>query len=324
MRTHSQRHLRRYIESLARSTPDAHVPIELDLLLDVGGLACIRTQGVLLYVGELVRAGRTRVARVSAASAGAWLGLAFILRQELSLSKHQFMDTVAPYLERECSVRSLERHVRSVVIDRVRAEHLCLLNGRLFISYKDVVSGQTVVISEYPTVAHLVEALERSSHIPYWSNGDMLRDGRFCDGLAPVPFQDNSRPALLVSPLTLSRWLTMLISPKGLGLCPNILSGVADAHMFFTTGSGGSCSYLRPGVSFMRIYLCAREVACLLFIAVCARLEKLTRAIPSSIKKWALSQWLRGLLCGSDNRAIVQVSAASHGKLGSDNKGRLG
>jgi hypothetical protein len=276
--------LRDYVAELATTAHGQHVPPELDLILDVAGLNGFSTQGVLMYLRALERAQRTRVVRVSGASAGAFAGLLFLLRDAINIDLEQMFRTIGDSLRADATLRGFRRRVRTIVREQMRDEHLELVNGRLFVTYQDLERGQRVVASEYGSRAELLEALERSTHVPYVSDGALLRGGRFLDGLTPHFFTEGLRPAFFVSPMQVLMWPRALWARGESSVCARLLTGVADAHEFFSQGTSDFCSYVSAWSLLRRAYLHLREIVCLLLVALCAWLEDVAAATPASLR----------------------------------------
>ena len=88
-----------------------------------------------------------------------------------------------------------------------------------------------------------------------------------------------------------------------------LLSGVADANEFFTTGSSDMCSYVSQWSYFNMLQIRGREMSMLFIISIIEWLVILKTYIPSTIKKSLLYNGcinsVKGLCCDVLRRTIV-------------------
>tara|TARA_B100002051_G_scaffold253947_1_gene268309 strand:- start:335 stop:1243 length:909 start_codon:yes stop_codon:yes gene_type:complete len=263
-----------YMDCLARNIPEANVPKEVDLVLDAGGITSLRTHGVLLYLDALIRAGKTKVRRVSTTSAGSVVGIAFLLRGATSLDTHQLLCEVLKSVRRKGDLSLLMDFLRTNLVAHVGEEQLKELNGRLFVTYKAPSSGRSRIVSTYSSANDLMETVQRAAHVPYLSDGGLFRKGKYCDGLTPTVFRDNRRPCLLVSPVQLFRWVDVFWASSPARAWALEMEGATDAHEFFFQGRSRFCSYCNLGWSFAYMRMCVREMIALVVVAVLCVLDE--------------------------------------------------
>ena len=238
--TEAEACISRYIRSLCTERPHQGPPKAIDLVLDGGGVACCKIHGVLLYIRELEEAGLLRVERIEGVSGGAWLGLLYVIGARTCGMMRQLRRAVSAGQD----LRRLHAHARSYVDANLTDGQAVALSGKLSIRYIDTRTWSHVRQDSFTGKADLVEALARSCHIPIVTDGHLLREGRYVDGVSPGGFSDQLRPSLLV---TAGRLYTPMCAVWCRGECGEtrrVLEGVGDAHEFFNGGMSQQCTYM--------------------------------------------------------------------------------
>ena len=282
-----------YLDCLAKHVPDAVVPKEIDVVVGAGGITSLRSLGALSYVSALVRARKTKVMRVSAASAGSIAALAFLFANEVTFDGHSALSALLTSIHVHGDLRHFFTLLQDRLIGQLDAQQLASLNERLYITFKKPADATTCIISRFETPEALGETVRRSCQIPYLSDGSVLKDGLYCDGLTPMLFTDKKRPILFLSPVEPLRLADVFWASSPSRAWSLEMEGATDAHEFFSQGRSRYCSYLHAGWSVQYAMMCARESLFMMALACLCVLTRYARIMP--LLGWSLAR-VRGLV----------------------------
>ena len=243
MPTNSLSLLREYVKALIDNANIDLIPKEIDLVFDGGAFNGFFAWGIGLYLRELVGRGVTKVNRVSGCSVGSIIALLYVLDADEDM-ENWFKVTVGGFKD-DHNCLSVQPIIREFVKRKFPDDDMSQINGRLYISYYDVEKCKQRVISTFRNGPHLVECILRSSHLPYMSDGNVRRGGKYIDGISPFIFPQSKLPVLFVSLMTKRKFLRSVIFKNEANVQFRILSGVADANEFFAEGRSDMCSYVR-------------------------------------------------------------------------------
>jgi len=162
------------------------------------------------------------------------------------------------------------------------------LKNKLYINFYDTHKHKQKVVSNFKSVEHLIDCILQSSHIPYIIDGNARYNERYIDGILPYIFTNKGKTnecdsgkettcdsgsettcnsgsettcdSLFIKLITLNKCSRAIVVKCEANIHYRLLTGVADANEFFTTGSSDMCSYVSQWSYFnmVQIVLCSR------------------------------------------------------------------
>jgi hypothetical protein len=237
---------------------------DVNLVFEGGSLNGYYLIGVAMFLKELERRGVMRVSKVSGTSVGAYIGFHY-LNDTLHASYTHSLNVKQYLLER----LNLSYYKEAVTRD-VSGINPSALNGRLFITYYDVIpERKRVVQSEYDDVSDLRDSLCATSYLPFLMDGRMTyshHGQESIDGGLPYLFDDANEKTMYVK---LSGWnkLGNMFSHRGeKNGRGRVCEGIVSAYNFFLYGETGSdmCSWINNWSLCDRVVYGLKEVFCLI------------------------------------------------------------
>jgi hypothetical protein len=243
------------IENLPDDIKNAKEPLVIDLVLDGGIFNGSYLVGALYFLKEMENRKYIKIDRISGCSIGSIVAFLYFidgldLMPELyNIINKDFRETYKLEKLKELK-KYLEQNIPTDICQKV--------NGKLFITYNNVIKFKKVVKKEYKDVDDIINSLINSCFVPILIDGNILNKGKYVDGFNPYIFN-------LEINKTLNKPLNKILNKKILHLdlygydkvgyllnvknektnYHRILSGLLDIHSFFIKGcSTPMCSYV--------------------------------------------------------------------------------
>ena len=231
--------LDQYIDNLIKNIPTREKPYELDLVLEGGIFNGSYETGILLFLKELEKKNYLIINRISGCSVGSIGALKYFMNTvensclEWEKFRYQFrenfnLDVLREIIEKD--VHSLDDETFSKI-----------KKDKLYINYYDAQTKEQVVVSEFETRNDILDAILKSCHIPYLTNGRCYveeEDNQYLDGGFPHIFPErypsySHQHILYVSISHFSKLKNMLRTRNETTIHGRALEGVIDVYNFF-------------------------------------------------------------------------------------------
>jgi hypothetical protein len=302
------------------------VPVPtVNLIFDVGAFNGGFGTGAAIYIQELVKQGYIKVDKVSGCSIGAAIALFFLcdcpadalshidkIVEEYKKRPHElkaYVDIMPAFVDAVVKTKELEDMLFTGTPRQTRRDDLYAnkenttdkhtpknntmtgLTGfprkkRLYINYYDTKTHRQRYISSYRDKNHLVECLLRSAHIPYFTDGNARRNGRYMDGMLPAyTFPSSPHRCLFIKLVTLRTCQYTFAVQKEPNLHFRLMTGITDAHQFFTTGTSDMCSYVDEWNLVYSFIMRSRIFTCLLLLSLVEGILDVAAQLPSILKE---------------------------------------
>jgi hypothetical protein len=273
----SSKPLNHYISSLIENLNKENISKNLDLILDSGVFHGGSQLGILLYLKELENLKLLNINRISGCSVGALLGTLY-LSNKLDLAVNIYDKLLQSY-RNNCTPQNLY----SIITDTVNnIDDITIFNNKLYITYYDTINIESVTIFIYPTKNDLIEALIKSSYVPYIIDGN-IQYKDCCDGFLPYIFPKSDKQILYIYLHPLNKIKNMFYVNNG-NIWSRLLPGIVDVNNFFVGSKSEFCSYLDKcalkTICFFRI----KELFVLFIILLLKCLSIINNNIPETIK----------------------------------------
>lgn len=169
-----------------------NLPKTLDLILEGGAMNGAYEAGVLCYLRELEKQGKTKINRISGVSCGALIATMFLTSQLDSLD--EFYKELSSSLLATGRFKNLEELIKKLVLN-ITDEQMSNLQNRLFITYIELNSQKRCTKSTFESKNELIECLRKTSFLPYLIDGNATTKDKCIDGGTPFvfPFDTKTR-----------------------------------------------------------------------------------------------------------------------------------
>lgn len=240
-----------YVMKLIDNLPDdiknAKEPLVIDLVLDGGIFNGSYLVGALYFLKEMENRNYIKIDRISGCSIGSIVAFLYFidgldLMPELyNIINKDFRETYKLEKIKELKIH-LEKNIPTDICKKV--------NGKLFISYNNIIKRKKIVKKEYKDVDDIINSLINSCFVPFLIDGNILNKGKYVDGFNPYIFDLESNKTSNKKILHLDLYgydkVGYLLNVKNEKTnYHRILSGLLDIHSFFIKGcSTPMCSYI--------------------------------------------------------------------------------
>jgi len=242
--SHNMIYMEQYIKALVENVDRKNIPKTMNVIFDGGALNGFYATGIGMYLLELQKKHIT-VNKVSGCSAGALVAINF-LAGNFSYWETPFKKIVECFRNHQ-NANAIIGIIQENIFTLFKNDTIDLdkLQNRLYISYYDVVEKKQCEVHNYASREELVDYIIRSTFIPYLINGERRYKERYIDGISPHIFNNiDEHPSLFVQLICGKRAARSLMTKSEVNPHHRIMSGVADANDFFTTGQSEMLSYI--------------------------------------------------------------------------------
>jgi len=237
-------------------------PIILDIILEGGAFNGMYEVGVLLFIKELEKQAFIKVDRISGVSIGSLMGFSYFT-DNLELSMEYYKE-LREYWKHNFNLNIYEETLKKTINEMKEEDFNNIKNGKLFINYNNVDTLEHTVQDNYNDRNDLMNAILKSSHLPYITNDKMCQEHFFIDGGSPFIFYDREknteRKILYVSINTLSK-MTKMMNVKEINCEGKVLAGILECYnLFHSNQKNNLCSFIHQWNSYDFIILRFKEI----------------------------------------------------------------
>lgn len=237
--------INQYITRLVDNLPDEFkerkTPLRIDLVLDGGLFNGSYLIGALQFLKELERRKYIRVDRISGASIGSIVGLAYL--SDTLDSMPDLYNIVYNEMKNSNTMSCIQDLKNKLKHD---TDLYNKLNNKLYVSYNNIEKRNKVVKYLYKTNDEVFDAISKSCHLPFLIDGNLLYKNKYLDGVNPYMFKPCPNKKILYLDLFGYDKLINFFNVKNEKTnCHRILTGMLDIHNFYIKQSETPmCSYV--------------------------------------------------------------------------------
>jgi hypothetical protein len=237
--------INQYITRLVDNLPDEFkerkTPLRIDLVLDGGLFNGSYLIGALQFLKELERRKYIRVDRISGASIGSIVGLAYL--SDTLDSMPDLYNIVYNEMKNSNTMSCIQDLKNKLKHD---TDLYNKLNNKLYVSYNNIEKRNKVVKYLYKTNDEVFDAISKSCHLPFVIDGKLLYKKKYLDGVNPYMFKPCPNKKILYLDLFGYDKLINFFNVKNEKTnCHRILTGMLDIHNFYIKQSETPmCSYV--------------------------------------------------------------------------------
>ena len=237
--------INQYITRLVDNLPDEFkerkTPLRIDLVLDGGLFNGSYLIGALQFLKELERRKYIRVDRISGASIGSIVGLAYL--SDTLDSMPDLYNIVYNEMKNSNTMSCIQDLKNKLKHDT----DLCnKLNNKFYVSYNNIKNRSKIVKCVYKNNEDVFDTISKSCHLPFVIDGKLLYKNKYFDGVNPYMFKPSPNKKILYLDLFGYDKVFNFFNVKNEKTnCHRILSGMLDIHNFYIKQSDTPmCSYV--------------------------------------------------------------------------------
>jgi hypothetical protein len=235
-------YVNKLIENLPDNIKNCKNPEKIDLVLDGGIFNGSYLVGALYFLKEMEKRNYIKIDRVSGCSIGSAVAFLYFI-DGLDLMP-QLYDIVNNEFRDSYKINTL-KHLKKHLVGRIPDDICEKVNGRLFITYNNIKSGNKTVKSVFKNVDEIINSIIRSSFIPYLIDGDILYENKYIDGVNPFIFKERDKKILYLDLFGNDKLGNLINVRNEKTNFHRILSGLLDIHSFYIKQSNTAmCSYV--------------------------------------------------------------------------------
>jgi hypothetical protein len=233
-----------YVNRLIENLPDDTKTLQkIDLVLDGGLFNGSYLVGALYFLKEMEKRNYLKIERISGCSIGSVIAFLYyidgldIMPKLYELANNEFKKDFKLNI-----VKKLNFYLK----DRIPDDICSTVNGKLFICYNDIKKHKKIVKSTYKNVDEIMDAIVKSSFLPFLIDNNMFYKKKYVDGMNAYIFNKNKDKKILHMELFSFDKFTYAINIKNEKTnFHRIMSGLLDIHCFFIKKSNTPmCSYV--------------------------------------------------------------------------------
>jgi hypothetical protein len=209
----------------------------IDLILSGGAFNASYLIGCLYFIREMCEKGLICVNKVSTCSASSMIGLLFIV-DKLDIFIEKMYELLVGSFKKNRNVIFDEESLSTIIKiieDVLPDDVISRINGRLYITYYDVMKCEQVVKSNYEDVSDIIRTIRRSCFIPYITMDKLMEENRYIDGGTPYIFNKEFGVNRIYINLLcgVDKIKDAMIIKRDKIVMHRILGGILDIHNFF-------------------------------------------------------------------------------------------
>ena len=231
------------IDNLPNDIKNRKEPLVLDLVLDGGVFNGSYLGGALYFLKEMEKRNYITIKRISSSSIGSIAAfLYFIDALDFMPELYNIVNKCFKQTYKLQTIKELKKHLEK----KIPSDICKKVNGKLFITYNNVIKSKKVVKSVYKDVDDIINSIINSCFLPFLIDGNILHKGKYIDGFNPYIFDKEINTKILHLDLYGYDKIGCLLNVKNEKTnYHRILSGLLDIHSFFIKGtSTPMCSYV--------------------------------------------------------------------------------
>ena len=209
----------------------------IDLILSGGAFNASYLIGCLYFIREMCEKGLIIVNKVSTCSASSMIGLLFIV-DKLDIFIENMYELLVGSFKRNRNVIFDEESLSTIINiieDVLPDDVISRINGRLYITYYDVMKREQIVKSSFEDVSDIIRTIRRSCFIPYITMDKLMEENRYIDGGTPYIFNKEFGVNRMYINLlcSMDKIKDAMIIKRDKIVMHRILGGILDVHNFF-------------------------------------------------------------------------------------------
>lgn len=182
--------INKFINNLTCDLDTNIIPKKIDLVISGGAFNGIYATGITMYLKKLEELNKIKIRRISGASVGSLIGLAYLL-DKINIFNEMTNDFIYLF-KKKCNLYDFHEKINTI-LDLMDKDDYLKLNNRLYITYFDFVKKKQIVIKKYKNNEHVLDSITKSCYIPFLMDKQISYNGKI-DGGYPFIFKNKVKP----------------------------------------------------------------------------------------------------------------------------------
>ena len=234
-------------------------PIKLNIVLDGGSFNGGYLYGSLLYLKHLEKNNKIIINKISGCSVGALMSVLYII-DKLEVTENIY-EIILEKLKKKSNFKHIQKIIKYIANNYFEENFYEKCNNKLYITYFNIDKHKQIVKKKYKSNDDLLEALIKSSYIPFFNGKNILYKNKFIDGI--YPYIPNESVKVKTLYLSLSYYYKYQFNTKNQSnIYSRMMAGILDIHKFFINNKKTKiCSYINQWsikekiLEYLKVYL---------------------------------------------------------------------
>jgi len=283
-----------FIDKLTNNLDKTNVPNEIDLVISGGAFNGSYAIGILMYIQKLEHLKCLSVRRISGASVGSMVGLAYLLNK-LNLFNDLSIEMINLF-KTKYNLYDMKNKLMKVLKIMDKNDYK-KLNNKLFITYFNTNTKKQVIVKKYKNNEEVIECIFKSCYIPFFMDGNTSYKGNV-DGGYPYILEKNNEIKIMYVNLFSFKHITGVLCLKNeTNSYFRILKGILDVDVFFKIKKNTHfCSYVNNWNVNDYFFFRSNEYFLFIVLILLDIFNRVNSIIPIIIKENEYYKWLKRIL----------------------------
>ena len=174
------------VDTLPCEITNVATPQIVDLVLSGGMFNGSFQVGALHFLKEMENRKYIKINRISGCSVGSIVAFLYFI-DGLDMMP-MLCDVINAYVRKTHTLKIIKK-LKKYLGNRIHNDICKKVNGKLFIAYNNVKTQNKIIKSSYKNVDEIINAIIRSCFIPYFTDGNLLYENKYIDGITPYIFK---------------------------------------------------------------------------------------------------------------------------------------
>lgn len=297
------------IENFINDLDCNKLPKELDIILEGGALNGSYELGIMMYIKKLEKMKKIKVRRISGASVGTILGLAYIL-DELDLF-NELSNKLLQFFKTNYNLFKMRELLYDIVYKKMNKDDYKLFQNKFYLTYFDSNKKKQIVKKTYKSNKDLLNQIIKSTYIPFLMDGNVSYKGNV-DGGYPYIFKKREnkrkRKMLYVTITSFKHFKSMFSIKNEKNGHIRLFDGIVDINRFLTTNKPTEfCSYVDDWKTSDFVAIRFKEILFVLILAIISLITKLIELTPDYIKEHKYYTWIKKIISSLAHDILSRV-----------------
>lgn len=236
--------IQNYVNKLIQNLPnDTKNKETIDVVFDGGAFNGSYLVGAAYFLKSMEERGYIKIKRISACSVGSLISLLYV-----SNCMNKFEEIYQILMKHFTENYQLDNfHSIYERLESSIPENICqLMTNKVYISFYDLKKNKKIVKYRYKSKKEILDVIYKSCFVPVLTNGNMLHNNRYLDGINPFIFKkEGNRQILFLNLFTYNNLGSLFNIKNEKTNFHRVLSGLLDIHNFYIKKSNTQmCSYV--------------------------------------------------------------------------------
>lgn len=268
-----------YVDSLIENINSNKFNQTYNLLLDGGAFNGGYMFGALIFIKQLENKKLINISKISTTSIGSIIGLAYLTNNlnKLLICFHNILLNYKNKYNLSNFKNEIKQFVNEIDIDFNK------LNNNLIITYYDAELIDQIIVNKFKNKEYLIDILFRSTHIPFFIDGNIFYNEKYLDGITPYLLKNNNK-TLSINICSSKICKNIFFTKNEINIWSRLMEGVIQTNNFFLNKPSYLISEINNWNFIDYIYYRWRDIIFIIIIFILKNYKSFINYIPSNIQ----------------------------------------